>query len=263
VIVLDAPVTGLATSPIAPRGYLDAYAHGIALEADRVAVVMDARRAARADGPAHAVERERAGAVAVADDLYARMLVARDRLAARGTVLLPEPAAWFVTAQAEHARAHQRDEPAHWEAAAKAWAAVGQPVRLATAQLRQAEALVRRPGSRTEAAALLREAVDAADGIGARPLAAEIRALARRARLDIGAEPAAQVAAVPAVTPRELEVLRLLAQGRTNRQIGETLFISEKTASVHVTNLLRKLGVSSRVEAAAFAVRTGVADAAG
>jgi DNA-binding NarL/FixJ family response regulator len=65
------------------------------------------------------------------------------------------------------------------------------------------------------------------------------------------------------VTPRELDVLRLVAQGRTNRQIGELLFISEKTASVHVTNLLRKLGVASRVEAAALAVRTGVADGAG
>jgi DNA-binding NarL/FixJ family response regulator len=58
-----------------------------------------------------------------------------------------------------------------------------------------------------------------------------------------------------------LDVLRLVAQGRTNRQIGESLFISEKTASVHVTNLMRKLGVGSRVEAATIAVRNGMADA--
>jgi len=60
------------------------------------------------------------------------------------------------------------------------------------------------------------------------------------------------------VTRRELEVLNLVADGRTNRQIGELLFISEKTASVHVTNLLRKLGVANRVEAAAVARRTGL-----
>jgi DNA-binding NarL/FixJ family response regulator len=60
------------------------------------------------------------------------------------------------------------------------------------------------------------------------------------------------------VTPREAEVLGHLANGRTNRQIAEALFISEKTASVHVTNLLRKLGVTSRVEAAAIAQRAGL-----
>jgi DNA-binding NarL/FixJ family response regulator len=60
------------------------------------------------------------------------------------------------------------------------------------------------------------------------------------------------------VTRRELEVLNLVADGRTNRQIGELLFIREKTASVHVTNLLRKLGVANRREAAAVAQRTGL-----
>jgi DNA-binding NarL/FixJ family response regulator len=60
------------------------------------------------------------------------------------------------------------------------------------------------------------------------------------------------------LTPRELDVLTLLAQGRTNRQIGEALFISEKTASVHVTNLLRKLGVPNRIEAAGIGQRVGL-----
>jgi DNA-binding NarL/FixJ family response regulator len=61
------------------------------------------------------------------------------------------------------------------------------------------------------------------------------------------------------LTAREAEVLSLVAAGRTNRQIGSELYVSEKTASVHVSNILRKLGVSSRVEAAAVAQRVGVA----
>ena len=60
------------------------------------------------------------------------------------------------------------------------------------------------------------------------------------------------------LTPRELEVLRLVADGRTNRQIGSALYISDKTASVHVSNLMAKLGVASRTEAASFAYREGL-----
>jgi DNA-binding NarL/FixJ family response regulator len=61
------------------------------------------------------------------------------------------------------------------------------------------------------------------------------------------------------LTSREAEVLTHVAVGRTNRQLGEALFISEKTASVHVSNIMRKLGVTSRVDAAAIAQRLGVA----
>jgi DNA-binding NarL/FixJ family response regulator len=61
------------------------------------------------------------------------------------------------------------------------------------------------------------------------------------------------------LTSREAEVLSLVAAGKTNREIGTQLFVSEKTASVHVSNILRKLGVSSRVDAAAIAQRVGVA----
>ena len=60
------------------------------------------------------------------------------------------------------------------------------------------------------------------------------------------------------LTERELAVLRLLAVGRTNAQIGAELFISPKTASVHVTSILRKLGVAGRVQAAAVAERAGL-----
>jgi DNA-binding NarL/FixJ family response regulator len=62
------------------------------------------------------------------------------------------------------------------------------------------------------------------------------------------------------LTPREVEVLRLVAAGRTNRQIGEELFISESTAGVHVSRILAKFGVAGRVEAATIAARLGIAD---
>jgi DNA-binding NarL/FixJ family response regulator len=85
-----------------------------------------------------------------------------------------------------------------------------------------------------------------------------VEALVRRGRLDValpGAAPAAEVSAV--LTPREAEVLKLLAQGRTNRQIGSELYISEKTASVHVSNIIAKLAASGRTEAVAIAAARG------
>jgi DNA-binding NarL/FixJ family response regulator len=110
--------------------------------------------------------------------------------------------------------------------------------------------------------------------LGARSLDAEVRALAQRARLDVGPEagvpaqaaPAAAGEAAPApapaaqlgLTPRETEVLALVAAGRSNRQIAQALFISPKTASVHVSNIIAKLGVSGRIEAAAVAHRLGL-----
>jgi DNA-binding NarL/FixJ family response regulator len=108
------------------------------------------------------------------------------------------------------------------------------------------------------------------------PLRDEIDGLARRARLTLPslADPehspapeAATTAASESTTPdpfgltsREREVLTLVAEGRTNRGIAETLFISESTAGVHVSNILGKLGVASRTEAAAVAVRLGLAE---
>jgi len=105
--------------------------------------------------------------------------------------------------------------------------------------------------------------VDAAEGHG--PLLAQIRALAGRARISLrfpagalNAPPSAGVPASYGLTGRELAVLRLLATGRTNAQIGAELYISPKTAGVHVSNILRKLGVSGRVQAAALAERAGL-----
>jgi DNA-binding CsgD family transcriptional regulator len=103
--------------------------------------------------------------------------------------------------------------------------------------------------------------------LGAHPLDSEIRALGRRARLDPApptpaAAPAAGTPSAAAqllgLTPREAEVLALVAAGRSNREIAQALFISPKTVGVHVSNLLAKLGAAGRVEAAAIAHRLGL-----
>ena len=119
-------------------------------------------------------------------------------------------------------------------------------------------------GQPAEAAAALRAAAIAADGHA--PLRAQIAALARRARIPLrppadaasGAPPPAEAPTPYGLTGRELAVLRLLAAGRTNAQIGAELYISPKTAGVHVSNILRKLGVSGRTQAAALAERAGL-----
>ena len=111
----------------------------------------------------------------------------------------------------------------------------------------------------------MREAYALARRVGAEPIADEAAALARRTRLSLDEPAAGEVTAPPedplarfGLTEREQEILVLLAAGRSNPQIAESLFISPKTASVHVSNILAKLGVDSRVEAAAVAHRLGV-----
>src|SRR5262249_11333400 len=101
--------------------------------------------------------------------------------------------------------------------------------------------------------------------LGARPLERAIDELADRARIELGdgARASSGGHAASALTPRELEVLALLAEGRSNRQIAETLFISESTAGVHVSNILGKLGVTGRTEAVAMAFRSGLVSAEG
>ena len=92
--------------------------------------------------------------------------------------------------------------------------------------------------------------------LGATPLRTALEGLIRRGRLDVGGVRSLDAGAV--LTPREAEVLRLLAAGRTNRQVGAELYISEKTASVHVSNILAKLGANGRTEAVAIAASRGL-----
>jgi len=176
--------------------------------------------------------------------------------------LIPaERATW----DAERTRLAGASDPAAWSAAAKTWEGLGCPHRAGYAWWRHAEALLDagQPAA-AAAAAALRAAAAAADGHA--PLSAQIRALAQRARIPLQTPPAAAPKPAPEVpapyglTERERLVLRLLGAGHTNAQIGAELYISPKTASVHVTSILRKLGVTSRVQAAALAERGGLLD---
>ena len=111
---------------------------------------------------------------------------------------------------------------------------------------------------RAEAKAVLAEATERAEDLGAGLLIDRLQTLARQLGLASTPAPASAGSAFADLTPRELEVLRLVAEGRTNGEIGAALFISTKTASVHVSNILAKLGVSGRGEAAAIAHRHGL-----
>jgi DNA-binding NarL/FixJ family response regulator len=168
---------------------------------------------------------------------------------------------------AEHARLHGRPDPAAWAAAAHRWEALGQPYPTACARWREAEALLAGRAPKASVEEALRAAYVAAVQLEAVPLRRELELLAQRGRVRL--EPPAQPAPVaeaetPSVTRslgltrRETEVLVLLTEGRTNRQIGQALFITEKTASVHVSRILAKLGVTGRGEAAAIAHRLGL-----
>jgi DNA-binding CsgD family transcriptional regulator len=158
-------------------------------------------------------------------------------------------------AEAEWTRLEGRSDPARWQAAVDAFS-YGNLYAVARCQWRLAEALAA-AGDREQATTAARAAHAAAIRLGAAPLQAALEALGRRGRLDLGIVPPAR-RRLAGLTPRELDVLRLLVEGRSNRQIAEALFISGKTASVHVTNLLSKLGVHSRLEAAAMARDLGL-----
>ena len=115
-------------------------------------------------------------------------------------------------------------------------------------------------GTASEAAAPLRSAHAVATRIRAAPLARELESLAKRARIDLRAReqpqpPEPNLTEALGLTPREAEVLSLVARGCTNREIARTLFITEKTTEVHVTHILRKLDVATRLQAAAIAHR--------
>ncbi|MFI9824489.1 AAA family ATPase [Streptomyces sp. NPDC052013] len=195
-----------------------------------------------------------------------------DRIRAAAKTLatgVPVWQAYDVWLRAELRRAEGTAAPDEWSAAVTALETLGRPYDLARVRYRLAEALLAAGAGedeRARARELLRLSQAVADHLGARPLARSATLLAQRARLALGPatarEQAPDTPADPAdalgLTSRERDVLRLVAAGHTNRRIAEALFISPKTASVHVSNILAKLGVSGRGEAAAVAHRLGL-----
>jgi ATP/maltotriose-dependent transcriptional regulator MalT len=233
-----------------PRYAAPIYALGARIETDRAEL-------ARARRPGRPVPDDGTGTA-----LLERLDQAVAGPAAAG---LPDLAAWHATAHAEQTRQSGPSDPAAWAAAVAAWERLGQPYRAAYACFRQAEALLA-SGDRDRATTVLGRAAEVTGRLGARPLDGEVRALARRARLDLAPPTAATIPAAGAptpaaqlgLTPREVEVLALVAAGRSNRQVAQALFISPKTVGVHVSNILAKLGVTGRVEAATIAHRLGL-----
>jgi DNA-binding CsgD family transcriptional regulator/tetratricopeptide (TPR) repeat protein len=165
--------------------------------------------------------------------------------------------------RAELLRAEGTSDPDDWSEVTAAFERLDRPYDLARVRHRLAEALLATGGEdgRDRATELLRLAHAVARHLGARPLADAVTQLAQRARLPMARAPKrsqAPTADSLGLTGRERDVLRLVSAGRSNRQIAEELFISPKTASVHVSNILAKLGVSGRGEAAAVAHRLGL-----
>jgi len=209
-------------------------------------------------------------------DALTRARLHADRLAATAEDGGPVERARMVQGKAEMARARGRGGAREWHRAAAAWDELKRPYPAAISRWREAEALAvadDRAGAAEAAAA----ALEAAETLGSEWLAREVRTLGERARLDVGAAPSAAGAAGAAgngngdgrrdaaeedpfgLTPRERQVLALLAEGATNRQIGAALYMAEKTASVHVSRILAKLGVQGRTQAAAVAHRLHLA----
>jgi DNA-binding CsgD family transcriptional regulator len=177
---------------------------------------------------------------------------------------------WQARAEAEWQRARGRNDPAAWQAVLDTFGP-GFAYEAARSRWRLAEALAE-AGHRDEAREQWQAAVATADRLGAVPLRRALAGLGRRLGLAPAARRAARTAGGPAPVPaaspargpltsltsRETEVLRLLAAGHSNREIAAELFIAPKTASVHVSNILGKLGAASRTEAAAIAHSNGL-----
>jgi DNA-binding CsgD family transcriptional regulator len=222
---------------------------GVRAEADVVAGVL---------GRGAELERGHATESALALLARARDVAAGDGFVAGAT------RAYCALCEAEAQRLERSAEPGPWQRAAEAWESLGHPYPASYAHWRRGEALLARRRLR-EGAEALELAHGIAERIGAQPLVAEIEMLAHRARIEL----------VPAVaddgeldgeraddgsglTARQREVLALIAAGRTNREIAAALFITEKTAGAHVSSILARLGVRSRVEAATAAHRLGL-----
>ena len=218
---------------------------GVSVCVAGVAAAADLAQAARGRGDTAAAEDAAAAGERVAE--RGRHFLRHGR-SLSGT-LGPEGLAWAATLEAEASRLEGDGDPDLWREVIDAFtyteAGDGEPYRRAYARWRLAETLLARGGAddRAAAAEQLTEAKCTAERLGAKPLLEQLTALSSRARLDLAGPSAGPL------TPRELDVLRLVAKGLTNRRIGSELYISEKTVSVHLSRAMSKLGAANRAEA--------------
>jgi DNA-binding CsgD family transcriptional regulator len=224
----------------------------------RIAAIALAVLADRADQARAAGDAGRAAQSAAAAEEF--LWIAREGAAYPrnpGYALGADGRGWLARAEAETRRAQGDNDVRAWQAVTEAFAPQF-AYETARSRWRLAQALAE-AGRRDEAAHEWRLGTETAARLGARPLAAVLAELGRRARLGDGAVRGGSP--LGGLTSRELEVLRLLAAGRSNREIAAELFIAPKTASVHVSNILAKLGAASRTEAAAIAHARGIGTA--
>jgi DNA-binding CsgD family transcriptional regulator len=201
-------------------------------------------------------------AVAVRAHVEAGNAAEADRLLAHCEAILaasppqPAPVVGARLARAERSRLERRPDPEVWREVAEGWEALGHAYDGLYARWREAQALAALGGRyHRRIAEIVTTALPAGEGARMQRLVAELRELARRTGVSTGEDGEAQT--LSELTQREREVLRLVCAGRTNRGIAEELFITNKTAEHHVSNILLKLGVSSRGEAAAAAHAAG------
>jgi DNA-binding CsgD family transcriptional regulator/tetratricopeptide (TPR) repeat protein len=190
-------------------------------------------------------------------DRSERLITIARVAAAEAAAITPNAAGWLALAEAEYERARGAAPTELWSEAARTWERLERPPLAAYCRWRQAEALVGAGAPRTEAGVPLRDAHAVAARLGAKPLLRELELLAERARLDLAPPDASptegeSLEKALGLTPREAEVLSLVARGYTNREIAAALVISVRTASVHVSHILRKLDARNRLEAAAI-----------
>jgi DNA-binding CsgD family transcriptional regulator len=214
-----------------------------------IAALADQARLARAAGqPADALVAEAADLAEIAR----QGLDTKRRAAAAIGV---DGRGWLARAEAELRRAADDNAPANWRTVVDTFSA-GFVYETARSRWRLAESLAE-AGDRDEAQQQWQLAVTAADKLGATRLRAALADLGRRARLGPSSRAVAG-SPLSILTSRELEVLQALTAGRSNKEIAAELFISGKTVSVHVSNILAKLGAASRTEAAAIAHDNGL-----
>jgi DNA-binding CsgD family transcriptional regulator len=219
---------------------------------------------AEADSAVAAVGRHDSAALAIARARGDRILDLANRMA----VMPSTPADGrreAILAQCRAETGRLTGDPATsgadaWVLVARRWEDLRRPYPAAYAWFRAGECVLALRGPRATAAGHLREAHSGAAGLGATPLMSEIEQLARHARVDLDNARARASAATDGIglTGRESEVLQFVAAGWSNQQIADALFITRKTASVHVSNIVAKFGAANRVEAAAIAHRLGM-----